>query len=392
MRKVLLVLISLFIITPIFAFPAFAKTSYSGKTTTLSANQTITGDYFSASDNVILSGIVEGDAYIAGGTLTVDGTVNNDLMAAGGNLLITGSVGHDVRIAGGNITFSGAEIGGNITVLGGQILIDSATVIGGSVVSAGGNIQILASVPSEINVAGGSVIIGNFVGGDTNAAAGELSLTNNAAINGDLTYWSENDANISESASVSGVVTRELPPNYDFDGKEIVDGKAIAKGLAGAFFLFKLIDTIMLLVVGLIFIALFPVYSDRIVKHIKTRFGMSLLLGLAAVILIPVLALILMVTFFGIPLGILLIVLYAAMLWFVRIFALLIIGRFILDKTNNKGGSYWALIIGVVIYFILGFLPIISFITDLLILLTGVGGLLAVKKQLYTELRNKKLI
>lgn len=392
MRKIFLVLISLFLITPIFAFPVFAKEDYSGKTTTLPANQTITGDYFAASDNVILSGIVEGDAYIAGGTLTVDGTVHNDLMAAGGNLLITGSIDQDVRIAGGNITFSGAKIGGNITVLGGQILIDSATAIGGSVVSAGGNVQILAPVTSEISVAGGNVIIGNFVGGDTKAAVGELSLTNSAAINGNLTYWSENDANISESASVSGIVTRELPPNYNFDGKEVVDGRVVAKGLAGAFFLFKLIDTIMLLVVGLIFITLFPAYSDKIVKHIKTRFGMSLLLGLAAVILIPVLALILMVTFFGIPLGILLIVLYAAMLWFVRIFALLIIGRFILDKTNNKGGSYVALIIGVIIYFILEFLPIISFITDLLILLTGVGGLLAVKKQLYTELRNKKLI
>jgi len=388
MRKVFFILICLLVIYPILAIPVFAQES--ANSSTLPIGETSEKDYLAANETVIISGTVMGDAYIAGGSLTIDGTITNDLIAGGGNLLITGDVNGDVRVAGGNVTFSGAKVGGNITVLGGQIIIDNSTSVGGSIAGAGGNIQILSPVPGEINIAGGNIVIGNTVGGDVNAATGELSIASNASVAGDLTYWSENEANISSTASISGLITREAPPsNYD----EKVDEKKVAAGITGALFFIKLFDSIMLLIVGLIFIALFPIYADKVTKQIKSNFGMSLLLGLAAVILIPIVSLIIALTLFGIPLSIFIIALYLAMIWFVKIFSLLIIGRFILDKTNNtKKGYAWALIIGTVIYFILGLLPIISFFVDIVIVLAGTGGFIATKKSYYSELRSKKII
>jgi len=370
----------------IFSKQVFAQDSSRPTTTMLSANETYTGTYFATNESVRLSGVVQGDAYIGGGSITIDGTITNDLIGGGGNILITGEVNGDVRIAGGTVTLAGAEIGGNVTVLGGQITFDRDTQIGGGIVSSGGNIQILSSVRDTIYAAGGSITIGNSVNNDINARVGRLIIEDGAQINGNVTYWSETRADISESASISGAITQQMPKTSK------KNPEVQASEIASIFFFIRLADVILLLIAGLILITMFPIYTKRVSEYMKTNMGISLFIGLLAVIFIPIVSIILMLTFFGIPLGLFFIILFFGVLWFVRIFALLLIGRFILDKTYKDKGDIWALTVGVTVYFILSLLPIISMIIDLIIVLLGMGGFFVAKKQYYSELRRKRAI
>ncbi|OGH17283.1 MAG: hypothetical protein A3C30_01625 [Candidatus Levybacteria bacterium RIFCSPHIGHO2_02_FULL_40_18] len=388
MKRIISSILVLFVLTLIVAIPVFAVEK--NKNVLLPATEMVDHDYFAAGDTVKILGTVNGDAYVAGGTIIVEGKINGDLLTGGGNVTVSGNIQGDIRAAGGNVILNGADIGGNVTVGGGNITIDRLTVIQGSLVAGGGSVQIFAPIGRGVTIGGGSVLIGNSVGGDILAGVGELSLSPEANVDGNLTYWSENEVNIQEGASVSGKIKHETPPRAATKGKDF--DKGIATAIAGFALMVKLVDILWLIIVGLALMFFFPNYTTRASDYIRTKFGLALLIGFMALIVTPILGIILFITLFGIPAAITLFIVFLLMFWFGRIFAIYTLGRFVLAKAGNKNAKAWAYIVGIVVYLILTIIPIVNFITDILITLSGVGALLALKKIYYTELKQKKLI
>ncbi len=389
MKKVLFLLLALLSITLVIALPVLAQEK--NRNVNLPESETVDHDYFAGGDQVHISGTVNGDAYVGGGTVIVDGKINGDLLTGGGNVTVSGNVQGDVRTGGGNVTISGANIGGNITVGGGNIIIDKSTIIQGSIVAGGGNIQVFAPVGRGITIGGGSVLIANSVGGDILAGVGELTLSPGANVAGDLAYWSENKANIAEGATVSGTVKQEIP--RDKDQKQFSDvSKKVSGATAGFFLTLKIVDIIWLIIVGLALIFFFPNYTVRASDFVRTKFGWALLTGLIAIIVLPIAGVILFITLFGIPIAFILFFVFFLMLWIGRVLAIYALGRFALERTGNKNPKALVYIVGIVIYLILTIIPIVNFITDILVVLSGTGSLLAMKREYYSELRKKKLL
>lgn len=355
----------------------------------VSKNEVIDNDYLKTSDSVRISGTINGDAYIAAGTIDVDGNINGDLLAAGGNILITGTVKNDIRIAGGNLTISGAKVGGNITVIGGQILIDKSTSIAGSIVGAGGNLSILGPVGRGVTIGGGQVTIGNNIGGDILAGVGTLSVLNDVNVKGNLTYYSEEKAIISDNASISGKIRHEIIPT-PYPKSEVKSPSPI--GIFGLLILFKVSDLIMLFILGLLTLIFLPKYSSTAKDYIKSNPIMSLVIGVLAMFLTPIILIALLMTGIGIPLSLFLLVVYLAALWYARIFGIMTIGEIISQKLDKKIGSKWSYVIGIIVYAVLGVIPVISFFSDLLILLLGFGSMMYTKKYYYSILRSKNII
>ncbi|HVZ12600.1 MAG TPA: hypothetical protein VG965_06245 [Patescibacteria group bacterium] len=388
MRKFFAIFIALFLLLSIFPVPTFAAEPQ--KIVVLARGKTVDSDYFGAGNEVRISGTVNGDAYVAGGTVVVDGTINGDLLVAGGNITVTGTVRNNIRSAGGNISISGATVGGNITALGGQINIDSANRLQGSIVAGGGNIQIFATVPRGVTLGGGNVVLGSVVGKDVFAGVGNLTITQNAQINGNLTYLSDQNANIAEGASISGHVKHEIPQRNQVRASQI--GRTTAHAAAGFLGILKIFDLVIIIIWGLFFITFFPVYTTNVSNYIRTNFWTSLITGLAVLVLTPIIGILLFVSILGIPFALLLFVLYMILIWISKIFVINTFGQFILARTNNKTGAITTFIVGVVAYLILTLIPIISFLTHLIITLVGVGAVAAQKQKYYSDLRAKKLI
>lgn len=382
MKKVLLFIFSflLFLVLPL---PLFAQQI---KQTVLLKNQTINRDYLVANNNVRISGTINGDAYAAGGNITVDGTVNGDLIASGGNILITGVVKNDVRVAGGNVTFSHAIIGGNITTLGGQILVDSSSQISGSMVGAGGEINILAPIGKGATLGGGQVNIANTINGDVTAGVGQLSFGNDSKVNGNVAYWSNNRAILSEGATISGSIKQYLPPQQNNKNAQ----KTAA--VIGSLFVIKLTDIIVLLIMGLLVVALLPIYTKTSTDIVESHFWMGFLIGLIGIIITPIVILFIMFTIIGIPLGLFIFVAYLFILWFARIFPIIALGNFVLSKSGKKKNNGWALLLGVVIYIILELIPFVSFFAEAFVVVAGFGTYLISTKTYYNSLRTKKII
>lgn len=386
MKKLLLLLSFFALFFLVVATPLTYAATKPATSSLLTKNETVNHDYLVAKDNVTISGTVNGDVYAAGGNLNIDGTINGDLLVAGGNITISGVVKNDVRVAGGDITFTNAKVGGNVTALGGQIDIDDTTSIAGSLTGTGGKYKVMGHIGKGVTLGAGQATFGNSIGGDVNAGVGQLSFLPKAQVSGNVNYWSDNEASFAGSASVSGTV-KQYPPNNNH-----VNSRAITTGILGTIFFVKIADILVLLIVGLLLFALFPIYFKNASVYITTHFWMAALIGLIAIIITPIIIGLLFFTVIGIPLAIFLMVVYLFALWIARIFPILAIGQFVFTKSGRKTNPGWAYVVGLVIFIILELIPIVSTITDILVLLTGFGTLLSLKRNYYTNLRTKKLI
>jgi hypothetical protein len=369
-------LICLFIFVPTVSAQQSLR---NGEVVTLEKTEVIESDYFASGEKVTVSGTVNGDAYVAGGNVLVDGVINGDLLVGAGNVNITGEVTGDVRAVGGDISISGS-VAGNVSGVGGNINLENGALVLGSLVAAGGNVEVFGDVQKTITVGAGALTLGSGVGGNIVAGVGELDVTSNAFVEGDITYYSEEEANIAKEASVSGKITRNIPPNIDTP--DTSDAKV-------GWNIFSFLTSLL---VGILFILLAPNYTKKIATNISERPWVSLGVGILTLIITPVLLILLFATVIGIPLAILGLVLYLFIIFFGHVFTSILIGQKILKYIGQGERTILNLILGLLILGILGLIPVIGGLVSFIAMLVGVGSYVVMKKTVYSELRGKKTI
>lgn len=352
---------------------------------TLEKNQTINQDYFTAGETVTILGTVNGDTYVAGGNILIEGTINGDLLVAGGAVQIRGTVNGNVRAVGGNMTISG-NIAKNVTVMGGNISVSEGAVITGSLTIAGGNVEVFAPVGRGITAGAGNLYVGESVGGNITAGVGMLTLGSNAKVTGNLNYWSEEDMVSNDGATVSGIITRNEYQKY------VADKEMFAKAVSGALFTIKLVEIIALLLLGSVLIKLAPNYTKKTVDIIQTNPWKSLFVGLITSIVLPVLIVLAFISLIGIPVAVMGIFIIMLLFVFAKIFASLFIGGVLLSMVNKSVNVYASLAVGLLVLFVLFFIPVIGWLAGCVLMLMGLGGMIVMKKNFYTLLRSKNLI
>ena len=121
----------------------------------LAAGQTVQGDYVAVAPRVVISGTVNGDVYVAGGRILVDGIVNGDLIVAGAKVILSGRVSQNARIAAAHAVINGT-VGRNITVGAADIQLTDAGEIQGTMMAAGGDVELEGPVDKDAKIAAGN--------------------------------------------------------------------------------------------------------------------------------------------------------------------------------------------------------------------------------------------
>mgnify|MGYP001588379684 CR=1 FL=1 len=387
MKRLWLIVPLIFLLFITSTVAAQSSDSKKVQVTSIEKNETVNRTYFAANERVEIAGTVNGDVFVAGGVLLVTGKINGDLIAAGGEVTVSGEVSDDIRVTGGQIRISG-KIGKNLTVAGGSVDITESASIGKALIAFGGNVNVNAPVGTTINSGAGTLTLNSSVGGDVDAGVGVLRLTSKAVVKGNITYWSDTEASIDDSALVSGEITKKTSPT----NRSYVDKTKILGIIAGFSLALKLANLLVWFVMGLLLIKFVPGFFDRSVNTLKEQPWSALGVGFLALVLTPILAVVLMVTLVGIPFGIVLLALYGILLYFVRVLVTYLIGEWLMGKFGWKIHQVWALLIGLVVYGILTIIPVIGGLVGLFATLLGLGGWLISKKQIYTEARKKNLI
>ncbi|MEX0622243.1 MAG: polymer-forming cytoskeletal protein [Candidatus Woykebacteria bacterium] len=383
----------LFISIPIFALLFLVpsaqaqdnETDRETKIVTLPVGEVVNRDYFAFGDVVEVSGTVNGDVYAFGGQVLVDGAVNGDLITAGGTLTVSGDVSQDLRAGGGQVTISG-DIGRNVTVGGGNVEFTSDASVRGSVLAGAGNLTLAAPIGSNVKIGAGNLTISSKVDGDVEAGVGMLRLTSRARVDGDLTYWSDQNASVDGNALVSGEITKKSAQGIS---------KPSLQGVLGGFAAFNIFTTIIgfvsTFILGLLLIKFLPKFSSDTVNTLSKKPLASLGVGFLALLVTPIAFLILLVTVVGIPIAFILIALYLISLYLARLFVMFWVGKAISTRTGRAPHEVWAFIVGLIIYYIVTLIPVVGGITTFLVILFGLGAALITKRNTYLTARKSNL-
>lgn len=342
-----------------------------GEQPSVSSGERIKGDVYIAGGSVQSSGTIEGDLIAAGGSILINGSVSADIVAVGGNITVLGTVGDDVRVAGGNIIIS-APIGGDLVVGGGQVQITGAGV-GGDLLVGGGVVRVDAPIKGNVHIGGGEIFLNAPVSGNVEFNGDKLTLGRLANIGGNLTYRAKKEAVMEEGAVVQGE-TKYEPWKNTRSGYKTALPVILSIFVLGKFF--------ALLTCSLLLGLFFRRYANELVQKAVAQPLLEIGRGFVTLIVLPAASVLLFVTLVGIPLGILGMVSFIGAIVFSLIAVPIVLGS-VAQKWIFKGDHYevsWkTILLGAVLYAILGIIPFIGWIIACGFMLLTLGAALKIK-------------
>ncbi|MDZ7773060.1 MAG: hypothetical protein U5K31_10040 [Balneolaceae bacterium] len=360
--KRLLIILGILSMGALLAFPMQAQSTYkTGTTIRINESDSLEGniiaagqlvevmghlnnDLFSASRYLTLNGSVSDDALLAAQLVSVHGSVGDMVLALGETVVVDGRIEGDLFAAGRTVRITGdAWIGGNAFLAGSSVIFESGTV-GGALRVAGEEINLDGTVLNFVEIYGSGVTFGE-------------------------NYAAEYSTSIWSSEPVHRENLGNLPPDLTIT----VDQPSVWSTIlwTGGIFL-------SLLISGLVLIRIFERTAVDLQRFATERFWKNTGIGLASFLLIPLMALVLLVLVFTIPLSIILWVLYGLSLLAGYLLVAMILGAaFILYFREETSTSvyYWGLALGMLLLGLLVNLPWIGGLINLLLLFFGLGSL-----------------
>lgn len=346
-----------------------------GEKITIDEDEVFDRDFFAAGEDINVKGTVNGDLYIAGGNIVVSGKINGDVLVAGGQVEISGDVAGNIRAVGGNIEVQGM-VGKNLTAVGGNIEVtNSANIIGSTVVGAG-NVELNGPVGGNVVGGVGNLIITNAVGGTIYTGVGQLQIGDGASV-ADVVYWSDEKATVSSEATVSGNLDQRIP----VESSRQTNRETRKVAWTG----FRFFSFLSMVVIGLLMLRFFPGLLETGAGFIDKKPWQSLGFGFLKLILEPIVAIILMVTIIGLPIGIFLVFAYIIELYFASYMVANWVGRLIWGKLSKNESRYWAFVLGALVFVIVTSVPVVGGIVRFFSLLFGLGAILLLKYAWYKK-------
>lgn len=319
----------------------------------------IDDDYYAAADTIDLDAEVFGDVTVAGGDITLRHLIRGDLTAAGGSIRIRGKILDDIRTAGGDIDIE-ADIGDDLIASGGKIRIATNTTIGGDAWLAGGDVRMAGVINNDLVVAAGHVSLSGAVHGKVEIRGGEIEILDSARIDGDLTYSSPQPASIAAGASIRGQVT-----HHQVDWDEPSGG-------------FGLFFSVTLIVASIVLFKLFPQFTLSAAGRISADPWQSFGLGIALLILTPLVALLLIGILLGVWVGLSLMALYFVTLLTGFLVSLFFLGdrgaRLFNQELKTTGRRIMSVVLAIILLALVKLIPVIGGLLLVVLLLLGTGA------------------
>ena len=367
MRKLLLA-ISITLLLPSLSQAAIIK---GGEEYTLRGSDTVLGDLYVGAGTASVSGAVYGDLSIGGGTVLYSGNTTGDLLVGGGNITLTGKVGDDLRSAGAVVTLSG-PVRGDVVIAGGQVRIESTAQIGGDVLVAGGRVLIDGPVAGNVRVYGGQVDLESDVGGAVEISADKVSIGPHASIKGDFSYRAPQRAVISDGAAINGKTIYKETKDFVEIGKN-----SLREALLAFFGLWLILKFMMTLLAALVIALLFGNLVQEVATRAVKEFWWSVLMGFALIVCVPVASVFIFMTIVAAPLGVLSLILYAFFLLLSVPMAGILLGAWVLKmfkKSRTIDVTWQTTVLGVFLYTLIGFIPVIGWALKLVLILVALGA------------------
>ncbi len=346
---------------------------------------------FSAARSLVAASSSPGNAYAAGASIVLTAPVAGDLSAFGGSIIAAAPVAGDELLVAGSIR-SRAPVAGDLRIMGGSVVIEEPiagdlVALGFSVYDSGraaGSVFIAAAETTLTKGASGPVTIygntislsGDFGGNVRIVSSGHLALAASTTIRGTLSYEAPEPATIPASATIiGGIKYRNASYLPDAGTSRLLSVVSIG------FFLFARILGALILA-GLL-AGLFPKLAEEIVERAYTQrprsILLTMLLGFAILVATPVLFIVLMLTFVGIGLALLLLVLYSLLAFLALLYAGILLGSAFARRFRGREEVLWHDgVFGMLALSLIALLPVIGPLILYVLTIFSAGALLLI--------------
>lgn len=318
----------------------------SGDSVSIAEDQIVEGDFYTAGSKISISGEIKEDIVSAGGETTINGTVGGDAFLTGGRVDVHGKIGDDLRILAGEVTIA-EPVAGDIFVIGGSVNILSTATVAGDVIIFGGEAVIEGVVEGDVIGMMGTLRIDAPVKGDVDVTVEQLTLGDNAVIDGGVSYVSDVVLVQSLNATVAGDVMRS-------DTLVEEDGNGWNSLIVFALvFLFSV----------LVWYLVARKTLQSVVSRISDHSARSILIGFATLIFAPVAFSVLMVSVIGSVVGFIAFLIYLITLVLSVVGAAAVLGSLsllIVKKKSVPTVNLVSLVLGVLIFCLLILVPVIG--------------------------------
>ena len=343
--------------------PAEAQSVEVGDVLTIASGEVREGDLYAAGEAVQVDGRLNGDLVAGARRILVDGAVDGDVFAAGNTIDLRGPIGDSTRIAGQILTVD-TTIDGDLLAGGEELHLTENASVAGGLTAAASLVEIDGTVGRGARVAAGEIIVRGTVNGNANVIADRLDLAPGARITGDLDYRARTPLSPEAAAQVEGDVRYEEPVEDPEDG-------------GGGFgFLFWFWQLLAALLTGIVVVAALRGVVERLVASIAEETTLGALLGFTAFLLIPVAAVIAIVTLVGLPIGVAAVLLFGLALYAAKLPIAVWIGGRLLGLAGRPGASpYAAMAVGILLLYLLFAIPFVGWLFWLAATWLGLGAM-----------------
>jgi len=357
--------------------PAVWATEFrNGEVVSVEADEVIDDDLFVAGGSVSIAGRVEGDVVAAGQSVRVTGPVEGSVMVVGQQVEVASEVGGSVRAAGQNVILSGT-VARNVAAGGQTVVVDSGTTIGRDLHVGAGVVDLRGSVGREADLAARTASVEGEVGERLYFQGDNLELGSSARVGGDLEHCCAKKVEIAPGAVIAGE-TREIAP------KERPKPKRRSRFGSG------LLVFAMVFAFGAVGLAAAPRVFVAAGNAMSNRPWWNLLVGLLALVAVPIALGVVCITVVGLPLGLLGLALWVAALVTAGVPVGIWLGRWLIGRFRPGSVSpYLGLLVGLAVLAVLGSTPVLGAIAKFLTILFGLGVYARAAKGMLSELRQQ---
>ena len=346
---------------------ALAAESRSGAEVVIETGVPVRDDLYVAAGFVRIEGDVAGDVTALAADLRVEGQVGGSVNALSGRTVVEGSVGRTLRVAGGLVEIRG-RVGGDVIVAGGWARIHPGSSVDGDVVVWGGSVDVDGRVGGDVRGSATRMTLGGPITGSVDVGVSHLDVNSGASVAGDLAYTSPWEASIPAGAEIGGDV------RYTSANPVAIDDAETTMTLLG-----PLRRLLWALITGAVIVALLPRGAELVARRVR-RLLPSFATGLVAVWLVPLLAILLILTPVGLPIGVIAALCWGIALYVGPIFAGLALGSRLLPRRWDDGGRGFNLLgmtLGIIALSVVRLLPLpyLSSVVGLLATVLGLGAI-----------------
>ncbi len=255
------------------------------------------------------------------------------MTAAGGELFLNSNIADDVRMAVGKATID-SEIGDDLIVFGGEVILTENAIIKGNLICFAGNIEINGEVLGKLDIKGADVLINGTIKETSKIIAEDFSIGSNAKFNKGVEYWNSGG----EIDFKNSLVNSEAQFNEDL-GEEKSDLSLTTLGTTSfSSWIFYVLSAFLVI---LVLHGLFKNTFSTAVEGIENNWLKSFGFGLIYLIGIPLLIILALLMIVGIPLGLFAMVIFIFSLLFGHLIAALLV-IYYFKYTKEKDWGFWS--------------------------------------------------